>query len=231
MNTGKHAPDDEVRILKRQVHRHLKQPHIFQCVSEHLIYGIHNHQPRDWWPGWWGKLCLLRSSVSHGRNLWLDLDVTITNDIDALVEPLNGSHIRMAKNWAQSGHGGCQSSVMYWEGAKASIIPEAFDPKDAHWPPRTDKHWPNGQVMWGDQEFITYMRDIGAIQVEYFAPAHVVSYKYHCRNGLPKDSRVQVFHGQPKPSAVSDAWVKAARSAPSIGQSAQPLEPAQTETQ
>ena len=147
----------------------------------------------------------------HPRNLWLDLDVTITSSLDGLVLPLRGSQLRIAKNWAQSGHGGCQSSVMYWEGTSAQIIYDSFDHNDAVWPPVNNTFWDNGQVKWGDQEWITYLRDTGKLDVEYFDKQDVVSYKYHCRNGLPKGSKVQVFHGRPKPSEVADEWIKKCR--------------------
>ena len=190
----------------------MSAPHIFQCISEHKIEGIHNVQPINDWAGWWGKLNLFSPIVSHARNLWLDLDVTITKSLITLYAAPLTAQIRMAKNWAQSGHGGCQSSVMYWEADSAQVIYDKFDPKDAHWPPRVDKHWNNGQVQWGDQEWCTYLRDMNHLDVEYFDPSHVVSYKYHCQKGLPEDSVVQVFHGKPDPADLNDDWVKAARS-------------------
>ena len=144
--------------------------------------------------------------MCHPRNLWLDLDVCITGALDGLVRPLVDSQLRIAKNWAQSGHGGCQSSVMYWEGIKPRIIHDAFDPKIAYWPPRND----NGK-LWGDQEWITVLRDTQRVNVEYFDKQDVVSYKYHCRQGLPKGAKVSVFHGSPKPHQVSDDWVKQCR--------------------
>jgi len=199
-NTNGHAPQSEVDTLRRQVDRHLKEWHIFKCMTESDL------------PGWWCKTQLFGSDKPYARNLWLDLDVTITGALDPLVVPLNGSQLRIAKNWAQSGHGGCQSSVMYWEGDSARVISDTFDQADAHWPPRTDKHWNNGQVQWGDQEWITCLRDMNHLQVEYFYPAHVQSYKYHCRAGLPEDCRVAVFHGKPKPSEVADGWVMKCRS-------------------
>ena len=194
MNTGGHAPVSEVEILKRQVDRYLSEPHEFVCITESDL------------PGWWGKVRLFSPEISRYRNLWLDLDTVITGSLDALVKPLN-SQLRIAKNWAQSGHGGCQSSVMYWQGDSAQIISDTFDPKDAHWPPRNDLFWDNGQVAWGDQEWATYLRDTGQLEVEYFDFEHVQSYKYHCRMGLPADTRVVVFHGKPKPSEVYDEWV------------------------
>jgi hypothetical protein len=212
MNTGGHAPDEEVRILKRQVERNLTEPFIFQCISEHHIDGIHNVQPINDLPGWWGKTNLFSGSVSHSRNLWLDLDVTITRNIDRLVEPItSGAALRAIRNWAVSGHNGVQSSVMYWEGIKPRIISDRFDHADAVWPPQNNAFWDNGQVKWGDQEWITHLRDTGQLEVEYFDPAHVVSYKYHCQNGLPIGSKVQVFHGKPDPCDCSEAWIKECR--------------------
>jgi len=219
MNTGNHAPDSEVLTLKRQVERHLTEPHEFVCITENDIDGVQTVRPISNLTGWWGKTSLFDRRMSQKRNLWLDLDVCITGSLDALVVPLNSPcitpddnyQLRIAKNWAQSGHGGCQSSVMYWEGGSAQIISASFDPADAHWPPRTDLSWDNGQVQWGDQEWITYLRDTGRLDVEYFETAHVQSYKYHCRDGIPPDCRVVAFHGRPKPADVADQWVKLCR--------------------
>ena len=210
MNTGEHAPDDEVRTLKRQVERHLSEPHIFACITEKPIQNIITMHPINSLPGWWGKVNLFSKAVSKKRNLWLDLDVCITGPLDALVSPLN-SQIRTAKNWAQSGHGGCQSSVMYWERDSAQLIHDEFNHNDAHWPPRANLLWPNGQVAWGDQEWITYLRDTGQVDVEYFDSTHVQSYKYHCQQGIPDNCRVVAFHGKPKPADVYDEWVMQCR--------------------
>jgi len=193
MNTNNHAPQVEVDILERMVDRHLSLSHEFICITECDL------------PGWWGKTTLFGMN-SRKRNLWLDLDVAITGSLDGLVTPLE-SDIRIAKNWAQSGFGGCQSSVMYWEGDSCKIINDEFDPAIAHWPPIN-----NPPILWGDQEWITQLRDEKRLAVEYFNPDDVVSYKYHCLDdGLPDGVKVAVFHGKPKPSEVDDKWVKDAR--------------------
>jgi hypothetical protein len=193
MNTNNHAPQEEVDILARMVMKHLSIPHEFICITESDL------------PGWWGKVRLFDGRSSE-RNLWLDLDTVITGPLDGLVTPC--SKLRIAKNWAQSGFGGCQSSVMYWEGDTGRVISDEFDPAIAHWPPINKP----GEVLWGDQEWITELRDEGRIEVEYFNPCDVVSYKYHCRDrGLPIATKVAVFHGKPKPSEVKDKWVIEAR--------------------
>lgn len=188
MNTNNHAPQSEVDILRHMVGKHLSLPHEFICITESDL------------PGWWGKVRLFKNS--RARNLWLDLDTVITGPLDPLVTPL-ADGIRIAKNWAQSGYGGCQSSVMYWQGDAGKIINDEFDPAIAHWPPINSPG-----ILWGDQEWITQLRDENRLTVEYFDVADVISYKYHCRNvGLPPAAKVVVFHGQPKPSEVFDKWV------------------------
>jgi hypothetical protein len=211
MNTGGHAPDSEVRLLERQVAVHLKEPHIFQCISEHHIDGIYNVQPINDLPGWWGKINLFNMRLSHSRNLWLDLDTVITGSLDEIVRPLSGSQLRCGLNWAASDLGSCQSSMMYWEGNSAEVISESFDHSDAHWPPM-ETAWSKGHPQCGDQEWISYLRDTGQLKVEYFTAPELRSYKYHCLGGLPPDTRVVAFHGRPKPAEVSDGWVKEARS-------------------
>lgn len=191
MNTNDHAPWSEVEILERMVAANLSEPHTFRCVAQSDL------------PGWWGKVRLFE--MSKERNLWLDLDVVITGSLDNLVTPTN--NLRIAKNWANSGYGGCQSSVMYWEGDAHKTISAEFDPAIAYWPPRNDPG-----VLWGDQEWITQLRDEGRVQVEYFNQDEVVSYKYHCRGkAVPKGAKVVVFHGKPNPSEVTEKWVNNAR--------------------
>jgi len=114
--------------------------------------------------------------------------------------------LSMPANWAQSGHGGCQSSVMSWgrkyDFWKSFCVDRIDVPKNGNCGAY--------EGLWGDQEFIT--REVGPPGKHIKPMAGVYSYKYHCRNGLPRDSRVVCFHGTPKPSEVSDSWVARLRS-------------------
>ena len=187
-----------VQRLQRETWRYLTIPHRFVCVTERDIEGVECLTPEVDWPGWWGKLDLFRRGTE--QNLYLDLDVVITGNLDELVMRHAQCTLAMPWNWAQSGHGGCQSSVMLWRGTKAGIISEAFNPAIAYWPPVNKPG-----VLWGDQEYITQHRD-GGFPVTEIQSGEIVSYKYHCRDGLPEGAKVVVFHGEPKPSAVSESW-------------------------
>ncbi len=204
LSWGNKYPDYYVQRLKREVEKYLTLPYWFVCITEKQIEGVTCMLPPVPWPGWWGKLGLFKPGISTEHNLFLDLDIVLTSNLEAMVEKYRDSHIACAKNWAQSGHGGCQSSVMLWKGGKgcqAEFIYRSFDPKDAHWPPINQPGY-----KWGDQEHITELRDEGRLAVTHFDEHLIKSFKYHCRNGLPQGCVAVVFHGDPKPANVNESW-------------------------
>lgn len=195
---------DYVPRLRDQVARNLSIPHEFRCITDREFSDVDCVEPVCDFPGWWQKIGLFKPGFIKGQSLYLDLDVVIVGRLDDLVEasiPKPGV-LACPENWAQSGHGGCQSSVMLWQGDSCQVIWDEFNPAWAHWPPRNEPG-----VFWGDQEWITHQRDTGRLKVAHTKPEYVVSYKYHCRNGLPADARAVVFHGKPDPHEVSEPWM------------------------
>lgn len=194
---GDKYPDEAVRVVKRMVAANLSQPHNFVCLSDRQIEDVHCLIPREIWPGWWSKLLLFRHAA--GANLYLDLDVVVTGPLDDLVS----TRLSMPANWAQSGHGGCQSSVMAWTNRYPDLC-DQFDPSKLE--PPVNGNCGAYEGLWGDQEYIT--RELGTPGGALIdAMPGIYSYKYHCRQGLPADARVVCFHGRPKPHEVSDPWV------------------------
>jgi len=193
----------DVLIVKHMVARHLSTPHRFRCLSDREIDGVDTLIPSEVWPGWWSKLLLFK--YAEGQNLYLDLDVVVTGPLDGLVS----RRLSMPMNWAQSGYGGCQSSVMSW-GNRYRDLWAGFDPANIT-PPENPEYSGAYNGLHGDQEYITKV--LGAPGGAWIDPmVGVYSYKYHCRKGLPDDATVVCFHGRPKPSEVSDAWVVNQRS-------------------
>ena len=204
---GDKYDDYYVQRLQREVQNHLYGPYQFRCVTDRQIEGVYCVKPINDLPGWWGKTNLFAAGENTERNLYLDLDVVITGDLTSLVDSYGGCNFAAPTNWAQSGHGGVQSSVMLWKGGKgchAEWIHRYFDPAIAYWPPRNEP----GVCLWGDQEFITTLRDQGRLSVTPIDAKLVKSYKYHVRptHSVPDDCRVVVFHGDPKPSAATEDW-------------------------
>lgn len=196
--------DADVRLLREQVRRHLAEPFDFWCLSDRKRSGIDCVIPDDVarYPGWWSKVLLWRYARS-GQHLYVDLDAVIVGDLT----PLFSDQFAAPANWAQSGHGGIQSSVMAW-GRDYHWITDLFDPDNL----RPDPYHPFGRYgqhdWWGDQGFLTAMLgDPGTENVRRMGG--VCSYKYHCRDaGRPPDwARVVAFHGTPKASECSERWI------------------------
>ena len=199
---GDKYPDYYAQRLKRTVKENLSIEHRFVCISDHDIEGVETIPPINDLPGWWGKTNLFSFDVCDDHNLYFDLDVVITGDLDDLVNGYGNVTLAMPLNWAASGHGGCQSSVMLWtKNYNVKQIHDSFDPAIAHWPPIN-----RPPILWGDQEWITQLRDSHKVQVHPINEQWVKSYKYHCGDGLPFDCRVVVFHGEPKPADVKADW-------------------------
>jgi len=206
LNGGKYR-DCDVHILREMVENNLNQPHRFRCLADREISGVDTFIPDEQWPGWWAKLTLFRYTT--GPCLYLDLDTVIVGNLDRLLS----NTLSMPANWAQSGHGGCQSSVMSWDGDYAHIA-DAFDLEKLHTPENGNCGAYGDQRLWGDQEFITHL--LGDPGKTVKPMDHIYSYKYHCRGGLPEAASVICFHGEPKPNQVNDVWVHKARSSTAI---------------
>ena len=207
---GDKYTDEDIHILQNMVRDNLSVQHDFYVLSDRQRGDFNCFVPSENWRGWWSKLLLFRYAA--GQVLYLDLDVVVTGDL----EPLISQELSIPANWAQSGHGGCQSSVMSWDAGaeRLEYIPDLFDERLLSEPGVRGgiQHFGlyGPDQLWGDQEYITAMLGNPGDRVKPME--RVYSYKYHCRERLPKDASVVCFHGNPKPSEVHDAWVRAARS-------------------
>jgi hypothetical protein len=231
MEIGAKYRSEYVRVLSRMLRDNLSIDYRLNVVTDRpQVYGQKDN-PDDpiisasnslvRWPGWWNKLNLFNFAQfdTPGRLcLWLDLDLIILRDLGPLIEYgsarlREGADLVALKNWAQSGHGGVQSSVMLWNSANDKVrsalpyrhqIDRHCGPTIYSWPPRNDRGH-----MWGDQEYITEARDLGLLSVGYFAPDFTRSYKYHAREAEPRDpAAICIFHGKPNPDEAG-GWAEA----------------------
>lgn len=134
--------------------------------------------------GWWAKIELFRPGIfKDTRVLYLDLDVEIVGDLTPIIEyPAPFAAIKDYLNPKQ-----INSSVMVFDpGAGAA----AYTPD----PPITDYH--------GDQGWISdAIPDIARLP-KHWCPSWRLQVR---RFGCPKEAKVVVYHGSPKP------WSKQAK--------------------
>ena len=155
--------------LRGQIRANLRQPYRFVCIDYSSL------------PGWWAKLDLFKPRRFRGRVLYLDLDVTITGNLDDLAN-YPGEFV-ICRDWSRFGY---NSSVMAWDAGCADHLYTDFttDVMD-----RFD----------GDQDWITVKK----LDVAKFPRNWCYSYRLGLKTGYPKDMRVCVYHGRPKPWEIN----------------------------
>lgn len=194
---GDAYPERYLHKLRAGVAKHLRTEHDFRVLSDRSFTGyVAVRRQAITWHQWWPKLWLFAVD-SPGTNLWIDLDSVIIGSLDELVAKHAEDRLAMPANWAQSGHGGCQSSVMIWRGGECQELFSSFD------------FGRDSARLYGDQEFITERwGDPGRGQVTPIPHPQVASYKYHCRYGPPPGAKIVTFHGQPKPAECAEWWIR-----------------------
>jgi hypothetical protein len=139
---------------------------------------------------WWHKVELFRPWHPVGTVvLYLDLDVIIRGDLSPLLTHSN--EFVIAANWSPNRkHCAHNSSVMSWRVDQRIERLWNIDPRAM-------------RALHGDQCWI--WRALGDEVIRNFPLDWVQSYKYHYRTRkMSSDCRVLVFHGDPKPHAVTE---------------------------
>ena len=150
---------------------------------------------RHKWPGWWSKLEMFREIT--GPTLYLDLDTVITGPLAHLVSL--SDDFAMLRNFHVPEFVG--SGVM-WFGKPQRHVYERFCEKPFKWIEYHDRKR-DGPYL-GDQAFI--WESMGK-KVSHLPMETIKSYKFHCKDGLPKNTSVVCFHGQPKLPEVKADWI------------------------
>lgn len=201
--------------LRNMVQRHLTIEHEFVCITDNPIDDVDCVPCADGLPTWWAKIAMFEPDKFPGHNLYLDLDVVITDNIDGLVNYFHdhlrkcietGMHSKVLArddfsyslvNPKQGlgadmkrylgGAGTVNSSVMLWRDNAGRDVWDKFKPEKM-------------QEVHGDQNWVT--QALWPDRLELLPNKWVCSYKYHVLRG-EKVAPVIVFHGNPKVTDLS----------------------------
>lgn len=188
-----------VKRLQRSVKRNLHVPHRFVCLSDIPIDEV-DCIPifAKKWDGWWQKVSLFMPNLfpAGSRILYFDLDVIITGDITVLARQWAPQPLTMIYNFGPNrSHCAHNSSVMMWQAGDPRVNPiyNLFTPDVM-------------KALHGDQCWIwRVLRE----EIANWPRPFIKSYKYDCRGGqVNGQTRVVVFHGDPKPHQVSEEWAR-----------------------
>lgn len=176
-----------VARLRDGVKRHLPLEHRFVCLSDVDVPCERIPLLFDW-PGWWAKIELFRLK---GPVLYFDLDTATVGDLIEIAAHAMTARFAMLRDFYAPTH--CGSGVMCWNGAYPNFVFERF----AAFP---EEMMNLQRSRMGDQAFIEEVvlaQDRIACWQD-IVPGQIVSYKVHCRNGVPPNARVVCLHGKPK---------------------------------
>jgi hypothetical protein len=109
---------EHVTRLRAAVARNCTLPHRFVVLSD-VEVGCERIPLREPWPRWWSKIELFRPGVADpdGTNVYLDLDLLITGNIDRLVSHPHRFSMARDDKFAKRAN----SSVMAWTGDRSNI--------------------------------------------------------------------------------------------------------------
>lgn len=227
MKWGTKYGAEYVNRLYAGVRKHLKRPHRFVCFTDDATgidpgveikplpsLGLPPGPERGWL-----KLATFAPTLADltGTTLFLDIDVIITASLDAFFEPAGEFFI--IRDWKRPGTKVGNSSVYRFViGAHPQVLSEFVADVD-----KVKRDHRN------EQEYLTaVMARDGALN--YWPADWCVSYKKKCipkfpaslwrAPACPADTRVVVFHGNPKPEeamiGVGNKWYRPALAAPWI---------------
>ena len=206
--TGEKYGFEYVIRLKDAVDANLDIDYEFLCFMDEANFVKYGDMLKGWgiqpaakklvYPHWWGKLEMFdyRNWEAADRILYLDLDVVVVGSLNDFF--MADHHFTMIANFGVNfQHAKYNSSVMVWNGqGRAAKVYDNFVNND---PARIMKN------LHGDQCFI-WRSNIDDIRT--WPKGMCVSYKYDVRRkSLDPATRIVVFHGDPKPDVVKDAFV------------------------
>lgn len=197
---SKYGPE-YVNTLYSMAKRNVSLPHRFVCFTENTqgldpkietkpLPSLPITNPTN--QGWWFKLALFQNPLYDlsGKTLYVDLDVVLVDNIDCFFNYTDDFCI--IKDWnSRNQRIFYNSSVFCFEIGKHTNLWDDFIKN-----PELNMKTPGGDQMWITKQLT---------DAKFWPYEWCQSFKYQCQDGIPKDSKIIVFHGRPNPNEA-DNW-------------------------
>lgn len=190
LKTSNDYKKDYVELLYKQCQKYA--PGIeFVCISDDPSVPGYVKMEHAW-PRWWPKVEIFKI---QGPVLYLDLDTIIVSDLNSILENVTKYDFVAIRDFYKDRRmqRTLGSGVMAWNGNMKYLYDEFLKDPERHMQECTTSRW------WGDQGFIEKTIKHHVVYWQDVFPQKLVSWKVHCRNGVPKDAAIIAFHGKPKP--------------------------------
>ena len=167
----------------------------FECltdVSHRLLPGVIRHGLKHDYPGWWGKMELMRPDFP-GDFLFMDLDTVIVGPLDDILAVKKLTLLRDFYRDGKKLKEGLGGGLMYLPDKDRAPVWDFW---------RQQPQLQMRMYARGDQFLFERLWLNTAQRWQDVVPQQVVSWKVHCQNGVPPEARIVCFHGVPKPWEV-----------------------------
>ncbi len=195
-----------VNNMYNMIRRNITMPFRFYCVTDDHTdlrkeITVIKLPEDDDIKGWWWKPYLFKTGLfKDGVNFYIDLDMVIIKNIDDFMTYKPGKFLGL-RNYlylreSHEGHRSLASGIMRWENNTYNMIWERLT-RDKHLIKSFD----------GDQDYIwAYHKD----NIDFFPDDYTMSYKWdHIKDyKILPNTKVIVFHGEPRPHQVNDQLIK-----------------------
>ncbi len=180
-----------VKRLQAGVAKHLPIEHRFLCLSDVEVPCERLELTRNW-TGWWSKVELFSLK---GPILFFDLDTVIVGDLSDIAAHAMQTPFTMLEDFYIPRNRG--SGMMAWAGSDPMML-------FTHATEFGDRFMTVVRGGTGDQAYISETYRGGPMECwQNVVGDQIVSYKIHCRDGIPPNARVVCLHGKPKFEGMS----------------------------
>lgn len=191
-----------VNILANSVARNISKETVYKFICFTDTIGEYDPEidvrslPVDGLKGWWNKLSLFKEGLfpEDDRIIYVDLDTVITSALDEIIK-YNGKFAILRDFYRPDN---LQSAVMAWRSGFGNKIWQAYEVNN----------YPN--LDGGDQEWIERYCELMLIKpviLQDIFPECFVSYKMQATYGIPKNAKIIIFHGRPRPHEINTGWM------------------------
>jgi hypothetical protein len=164
----------------------------FICISDDIKVPGYVKMEHDW-PKWWPKMEIFKI---RGPVLYLDLDTVIIKNIDSILEEAQKHEFIAIRDFYKEKDKlkrTLQSAIIFWKNDLSYLYEEFKKNPNKHMKECNNEKW------WGDQGFIEKHIKTDPVYWQDIVPDKIVSWKLHCKDGIPKNASIIAFHGKPKP--------------------------------
>lgn len=211
LRSGGDYTKDYVSNLRRGVAQHMEMEHQFICLTDTVDEEFYEEETGVHWkpllydyPGWWSKVEAFRPSLEGLGRIWfMDLSCIPVGDLDEMAAYAGPACIT-----SDFYYGGPSQSILSFAPGEMRPLWDLFMSDPEHWMREGDKRIPPN---FGDQILVNEVfGPDGLDRWQDLYLGQVVSFREHCKEGVPIGARLVKFHGHPRIHDCEEPWVRAA---------------------